>query len=309
MSGILSRFTADKSMGASGLVVPERFRKAVERYAVGLVTRGRYPETYQAPPLLIVEGAPGEGKTRMIREVLVEMGVEEISPLPAASMAGQFEGDSAKPLASEIYRLGNRNKNPGDAPGCLLLDDFDQSIARAVENVTVTSNTGLLNSVLMKYADDPSHIRAIDRAKNVEQLWPIKPVLVVLTVNSTAALYPPLLRAGRAFRFTWAPSEAEKAAMLGGLFTGLDERSRLALAREFNAQPIAFFEAVMMELVQRGVEQAFGQVKREHLFSPSFSTKLNEWVLEVKTSATLDQIASMARSLAPAYRAKDHLQG
>lgn len=287
--------------------LPPRFQSAVQKYAVGLVTRGRHPKTFRSPALLIIEGPPGEGKSRMARESLAVLGIKKTSPLPPATMSGPFESDSSKPFLDELHRLGNRDENPGDVPGCMFLDDYDLSVGRQDETVYSTTNSGLLNSALMSYADDPLTVRFRDAKTEVEQAYPIKPVLVVLTINDSGALYPPLRRAGRAMRFTWVPTAEEKASMIGGLFGGLSGQERARLIKRHSRQPIAFYEAVMLDMVQKGIEAQHGSVRLEHVFSPSLSQKLNEWVVHIRTQANYPEIVKTADRLRADFDVKSHV--
>ncbi len=292
----------DDALAPKGRSIPPRFRDTVRNYVFQFHARLVSP-SFPAPPLFVLLGPPGEGKSSMVVEVLTGMGVS-VRQLSASALAGMYEGDSTTPIIDACLALGSRTELlPAPA---LVLDDFDLSAARVDQRNAGTINQSLLNGMLMNMADKPDQVTKtfVDEAgSSRSKTFPIKPVMMVLTANDGSQLYPPLLRPGRALLAEWKATPDEMAMMLQGIFPSLSEQERRILVGRFPGFPIAFFNQVNSEMVRAQVESVAGALGDDALVNRARMLAIvSDWTL-ARSHRTLEEITERAAELRATRRA------
>ena len=136
--------------------------------------------------MLAIQGRAGDGKSSQVREACSVNGIY-IFPISGASLSGSHEKESVKELFN-VYEAASKfileHKN---CLACILIDDFDLSVASTFDDRRYTVNSQLLTGSLMNLADDPTRCGS----KTTQR------VPIIITGNNFTSLHAPLFRHGR----------------------------------------------------------------------------------------------------------------
>jgi hypothetical protein len=215
------------------MTLSDEFQHAVREHLVL-----SYLELETHPVILGIFGRPGEGKTYQLRTALDRCDVEQFS-INAADLESDRAGLPGRTLL-ETYLTASRAIERG-RPGCLVIDDVDTTVGEWEEN-TGTVNHQQVLAQLMHLADRPCEIEKIGRVRRVP---------VFFTGNDFGKLYRPLRRPGRMTLLYWAPSRAEKTAIVGGILAAFVSTAQSAeLVKQYAHRPVSFFADLRGHLVR-----------------------------------------------------------
>jgi hypothetical protein len=227
-------------------VIPARFSTEVHQHL--LLNFAEFPGQ---PLILGIFGAPGEGKTYQLRDVLSQAKVEQYS-VSAADMESDRAGEPAKLVLSEYVKAA-RAIESGE-PSALVIDDIDTTIGEWAQN-TGTVNHQQILAQIMHLADHPNRIERFAEDPNRPHAFTsltVRRVPIFVTGNDPAKIYPPLRRPGRMTVMHWQPTAEEKHAMVCGIFQGMLAADHVAdMLRYYPCQPMAFFASLRMATVSR----------------------------------------------------------
>lgn len=178
------------------------------------------------PPLfLAIEGKPGEGKTSQTIGTCIQHGID-VFYMSASQLSGAHESEPLD-IMEKVYRDCIKWKKDGKKV-TLVIDDFHLSNAISNGDIKRTINSSLLTGFLMNLAESYGDDR----------------VPIVLTGNNFDKIYAPLLRAGRADKFVWAPDETDKKEIIMKLYEGfvkMDSKSFDRFYKKYSNASIAEF--------------------------------------------------------------------
>lgn len=215
---------------------------AIRRFLFALILPSLRETT---EPFLIIQGAPGTGKTVAACDAAQRFGFG-VARLPPSLLASEHEGGATETLhavLSETVSYSAHHKLRMVA----VIDDFDLSIARTDSNTGTTINTYLLTQALQEFADNRKH-RNFDGSR----------LGVIFTANDLTPLRASLFRDGRATWYTHVPTPEEKAEIAFHLFKprSKDERYILEqLTRAYRAEPVSFWASLKNDLTKRRLDE------------------------------------------------------
>lgn len=154
----------------------------------------------EAPRIHIFAGAPGVGKTVMLRETLYRAGVGQIM-FDASRFESQWAGEPAEQIRA-AYEEAVRKQQEKERPYGVIFNDWDLASRGADEDMSTTKNLDLNNAALMEIADKR------------------EPVVIFGTANAVHRMYGPLVRDGRTRVHEWSPSEDDIRAIAGHIMQG-----------------------------------------------------------------------------------------
>jgi hypothetical protein len=197
------------------------------------------------PLILSIVGDTGVGKTFNIRKITESARVETIE-LSSASLAHHKEGMALYPLIRHYRDCGMNDK----VKSCLLLDDFDRSIASGFEKLGHTIHSQLIVGFLMDLCDNPYSVPDEERRVTVET----RRVPIIMTGNDFTKLDPALTRPQRMTILHFAPSPRDKIDMVHAAFgndngnnTSFSRNDADELVQRFPREHIAFFSDIVSE--------------------------------------------------------------
>jgi hypothetical protein len=288
--------------------VPPRFETMVAGHlALNAVVSARDP----APLILAVHGPHGEGKTRQCEWTFERMGVCWQVPESNAfedpntgKVAGRIEADyrtaaRANALAQEQGRAELR---------VLFINDLELWIGRRDGLVQQTTNTQHVLAKLQQIADNPE----------ADPTLPGSRAPIVVTSNDLGVVHPPLLRDGRATRFEWRPTQAERIATIQAMFPALaleqsHVRDLLALVPD-PPQPssertlrgsIATFAAARAVIRQRHIEALLAQIGISRIVEYIRTGRVT--YSDIEPTFTYETLMEVVANLAATAELRDHL--
>lgn len=219
----------------NGMYIPKRFRNAVLKHL--LLNYSSNFNNFSPPLLLGIQGPMGEGKSFMIKQICQHYDINCIL-ISGAELCGKNEGDSIKKL-DDTYKNASVEAHVNRNFHCIVIDDFHKSIAASEQqNVNRTSNSDTLVGRLMNLADHPY---VVDNR-----------IPIILTANTFATTYSPLLRNGRMELFEWTPNISEKEVIVYHIFKKYypDIKSDVIkqLVSEYKDYYVAFFQSIAQDL-------------------------------------------------------------
>ena len=194
----------------------------------------------RVPLILGIHGRKGEGKSFQCELVFERMGVEAVH-MSAGELESPDAGDPSRLIrlryreAAELIRVRGKM--------CvLMINDLDAGAGRFDRGTQYTVNTQLVNGTLMNIADNPTDVQLPGSYDST----PLHRVPIIVTGNDFSTLYAPLIRDGRMEKFFWEPDHADKAGIVGGIFSEdkLPHHEIEQLVATFPNQPIDFFSAL-----------------------------------------------------------------
>ncbi|MBI1289506.1 MAG: AAA family ATPase [Flavobacteriales bacterium] len=205
----------------------------------------------QAPLILAIQGATGEGKTSQTLEFCKRMGVTVIF-LHGSSIGSEHEHVPVQ-LVQNAYLEASRHWKM-NYPAILFLDDIDTSIASVKAGRTHTINSSLVNGLLMNLADNPTSVGS-EKTERVP---------IIITGNDMTSLYRPLTRTGRMRVFPWEPDNHTKLRIACSVFEPVCPEGEDFLLKEvlteYLDQPISFFVDVRGELIDHHLIQRINRI-------------------------------------------------
>jgi len=198
------------------------------------------------PLILSVLGQTGVGKTFNIRRILKDLQVDT-TELSCASLAHHREGMALYPIIRHYRDCGITSEK---TKACLVIDDFDRSIASGYQMHGHTIHSQLLVGFLMDLCDNPYSLpdeetRVVTKSRRVP---------IVMTGNDFTRLDPALTRPQRMTVLRFEPSQDDLATMITSAFASggvhgnsLTQRDIQELMGSFPRESIAFFSDIVSE--------------------------------------------------------------
>ena len=216
----------------SSVIVPRRFHDAVFLHII----KNAIGFGIDIPLLLAIQGRPGDGKSFQVREVCRSHGIV-LESVSAATLSSKHEGEAVRPF--QIAYLTCSQQRADGRFAAVMIDDFDLSIAGVRDNTTYSVNTQILIAFFQNLCDFPENC-ADHNCRRVP---------IVLTGNDFSRLYASFVRHGRLDIFTWEPTKSEKLDIVTGIFPTLSRSDVEQLVDCFPAQPISFFRALLVDVL------------------------------------------------------------
>lgn len=222
--------------------VPPRFQAEVIAHVAGVYSS----QSDSFPLILGIFGSPGEGKTYMCEQVLLNYHVKR-HIFSVSEFENESSGLPAKKLR-ETYDEAANNYRVHGVCSVLMINDIDTAIGNWGGMYQYTVNTQHIIGELMQISDPHA---------NQGQRIPI-----IITGNNFGSIYAPLKRSGRIGGFYWQTNEDELAEILRAGYRELtkDEISRLirelnsrAAARLSGTLPVSFFTSLKGKLYKQHI--------------------------------------------------------
>lgn len=206
----------------------------------------------QAARTLVVQGAPGEGKSEGTLVAALQAGFA-VAVVAASMFASEVEG-GATDLLDQFLAEMERFSAERNMSVVVQINDIDQSIMANADNDKVgnTVNTTLLTEKFHHLADNRHLYRNASGAN----------IAFIVTVNDARSLRASLYREGRAVWVDHVPSDEDKANIAWSILrpTTSAERSLVQkLVSRFRKQPIAFWKALFYQMQATYAEAAFAK--------------------------------------------------
>ena len=264
----------DQVKEGSSVVFSERYVKMIDAHILGNVLGIKH-----FPLILAIVGRPGMGKTYQLRNYLSAVGVL-ISSVSSADLESDRAGEPAK-LLQQKYIEASTSISRG-IPAVLLIDDIDTTLGEW-ENHTGTVNHQDILAFLMHIADDPYHI---------ENVGAVNRVPIFFTGNDFERLYKPLIREGRANRFDWEPTRAEKIPIVTSIFSLTDCRVAEMLIDAYPEEKISFFSSLKInKTLEQLSELASDVVFQRLLTDDNLREKLRSQYCERESNTLWEDVA------------------
>ncbi|WP_298987435.1 AAA family ATPase [uncultured Roseibium sp.] len=224
---------------------PPDFEKAVKSHIILWKSRETNP-ALEVPPIMVVAGSTGTGKTTGIAHICAQMGAP-LYPVEGKNLVASTEGQATAPLVNELIKAAN---DPTALVPCVLIDDADLGGLGTSPNITGTVNGEAVKGCVMTWADKPDSI-LVEQLNRAPSIIPLKrSACMFMTTNRLDHLHPPMIRAGRATIFVLDPQGEELERTVAGIFPQLTLRQAQQLVRRFSGQPVAFFPDIKAELAK-----------------------------------------------------------
>lgn len=265
------------------MYIPQRFIDEVDKHILGNMLK--LPDF---PLMLIINGAPGMGKTYQLRKYLKMVDVETCT-MSAADMESYKAGEPANILLKTYIKASDKIKS--GQPTVLVIDDIDLMLGEWAKN-TGTVNHQTLLAFFMHIADNPETVE--DRGDEIK----VERVPIFLTGNYIEKMYGPLIRNGRANRFDWKPDRIEMVKMLRNIDILSNGNIAEQLVDEYPEKSIAFFSAVIANLKAEALTDITKYVVYRHILTvPDYKENIKD-KYEMKSQSISDaDILNKAREM------------
>ncbi len=281
--------------------MPAQSITAVKRHIVQHHLRGLL-NSVASPPIMIVQGSPGGGKTTLIKGVCAAENVH-LEVVPAPSLGGPYAGQSCGPVLEAMVRASRANA----AYGAVLLDDFDMTEARVDENLSGTISSALLNSLIMSWADDPTRLVINDDPEKPSRIVPLeRPPALFITCNNAAVLYEAAAREGRARILEHSPKGTALVAIVRAMYPSCTKAEIEELLKKYPNRSVAFYRQLGTVAVD-----AFSDAVIKSAQGRIGNLDLRQFAAELETLArelSLPELMKAAASLNKEKRGKNYLR-
>lgn len=228
--------------------IPSRFRDEILAHIIGVYSS----KSEKFPLILGIFGNPGEGKTYMCEQVLLDFHIKK-NIFSVNEFENESSGVPAKKLREKYDELVQKYTEHG-VYGVLMINDIDAAIGNWGEMYQYTVNTQLIIGELMQISDPHTNQK--------------KRVPIIITGNNFSAMYAPLRRSGRISGFYWQTSEPELVEILCAEYDELNKAEVSRLVKELNScaaekllgsLPVSFFTALRSKLYKESIYKLFSQ--------------------------------------------------
>lgn len=209
------------------LMIPDRYRLPITQHVIRAVANR------PGPSILLLFGAPGEGKTSAIGGVLKALNVVSF-PIDAGLLESPEAGVPLRVIRSRYRKaaavmLGKHDKHcPDNRPRAAALEIHDVDL-------------GLGQLATTQYTCNRQHLLAFFQGLCDKPERHAKRVPIFMTANDPSVLPESLIRSGRAEVLAWRLSTQERTDMVSRIFPKLAQWDVKHLVGKFPGQPISFF--------------------------------------------------------------------
>lgn len=193
----------------------------------------------KAPRTLVVQGAPGQGKSLGCLVGALTSGFAA-AVVSASELAGETEGKSVEVLREILDELTGWSNEHG-LPIVIIIDDIDLSIMNVDANTGHTVGTNMLIQEF-QYLADNRHLYRSEAGHSIG---------FIVTVNDATNMRESLYREGRAVWYDHMPTTEDKANIAWALLNPKTQAERALtekLTRKFRSQPVAFWNQLCSEM-------------------------------------------------------------
>ena len=247
---MLKKLLRKKEVNDMPIIIPERFRRAVDNHIVGNLL-----ELNHYPLILSVFGEPGMGKTFQIRTHLEARGFELFS-INAADLESDHAGEPTK-LLRKAYVSASANLVGGKG-AAIIIDDIDTTLGEW-EHYTGTVNHQDLIAFFMHIVDSPTEIENISNN--------LRRVPIFFTGNDFSKIYAPLRRPGRMNLFEYLPTLDDKKMIVNSIFGGRYPNEVAAFVEQHADAPIAYFSNLRASVEAYTYSRLAGNIDFSRLIS------------------------------------------
>ncbi|MEQ8694291.1 MAG: AAA family ATPase [Gammaproteobacteria bacterium] len=281
--------------------IPPMVRNTITCYLAGAACQDAV-KRFQRPRMCIVAGPPGVGKSTAIRQICQELGVP-LHPISASTLNGPDAGQAVAPLKSQYVRQA---RNPEGIQTAIVLEDFDQSVARIDEAITGTEHGPQLTEFLMSIADDPHKIEVSHATKPMEVQSLERGPALFMTVNDTRRIHEALKRKRRAVIVEWIASPEDLCEAVQRLYPRCTPANIRRLVLAFPGQPIAFYDEIGDRAVEAELSAFLDTVPPGRFQTINFAG-LAAQLVQARQKLTALQLFTAARKLAAEDDHKSYL--
>lgn len=216
-----------------GIWVPELIRQSILLHIIK-----NSSSKLNSSLFLSVQGPAGEGKSFMTRVVCSRLGLIVV-PISGSILSGSHEKEPVQ-LFESVYQYASSLRSHYNILTVILIDDFDLSVASAIQGRRYTVNSQLLAGFFMNLADDPLRCGS----QNTNR------IPIIMTGNNFQNLPPPLTRHGRMTFCEWKPSVDDKLKIISHIFGPTIASAHIEeLIAQYPDQSISFFASLKDDLV------------------------------------------------------------
>lgn len=233
----------------SNAYIPLRFRNEILAHLMGVFSS----RSNEFPLILGIFGDPGEGKTYMCEQLLLDFHIQRHN-LSISEFEDEFSGVPVKKLREKYDKIV-KNYVEHQTYGVLMINDIDTAIGNWGDLHQYTVNTQHIIGELMQISDPHN-----DQKKRIP---------IIITGNNFSTIYAPLKRSGRIARFYWKPDIEDFRRILETKYIELSQREIAKLINELNSYamdklhrmlPISFFTALKSKLYKQSM---YGILKQQ----------------------------------------------
>lgn len=247
--------------------IPSKFRNEILAHIIGVYSS----KSNEFPLILGIFGNPGEGKTYMCEQLLLDFCVQR-HDFSVGEFENEFSGVPVKKLR-EKYDKAVKNYVNHQVYSVLMINDIDTAIGNWGAMHQYTVNTQHIMGELMQISDPHENQGAR--------------IPIIITGNNFGTIYTPLKRSGRIARFYWKPDKKDLVKIIGAKYTKLSQGEIIKLIDTLNQYavikklsgtlPISFFTSLESKLYKQSIygllKQQLSLSKMITLFNSQYQTQ------------------------------------
>lgn len=228
--------------------IPSKFRNEVLAHIIGVFSS----ESDNFPLVLGIFGDPGEGKTYMCEQLLLNFHIQRHN-LSVSEFENESSGVPVKKLREKYDKIV-KNYVEHQTYGVLMINDIDTAIGNWGVLHQYTVNTQHIIGELMQISDPHNN-----QGKRIP---------IIITGNNFGTIYAPLKRSGRIARFYWKPDVEDLIKILGSKYMELSQKEILKLVNDLNLYaasrlkgtlPVSFFTSLKSKLYKQSIYELLEQ--------------------------------------------------
>lgn len=229
--------------------IPLKFRNEILAHIIGVFSS----KSNEFPLILGIFGDPGEGKTYMCEQLLLNFHIKR-HDFSVSEFEDESSGVPVKKLRKQYDKVVE-NYTLHSTYGVLMINDIDSAIGNWGDMHQYTVNTQHIVGELMQISDPHG-----DQKRRIP---------IIITGNNLSTIYAPLKRSGRITRFYWKPEEKDLIEILGAKYGGLPQSDISKLISTLNyyaatklkgSLPVSFFTSLKSKLYKQSI---YGLVEQQ----------------------------------------------
>ena len=279
---------------------PPEFEKAVKSHIILWKCREANP-ALKVPPIMVIAGPTGTGKTSGIAHICAQMGAP-LYEVQGKDLMASTEGQATSPLVNKLMQAA---RDPSPLVPCVLVDDADQGGMCTDPNMTGTVNGKAVQGCMMAWADKPDRIlvETDNRPPRIARL--ARPVCMFVTTNRLDHLPVQMLNPSRASVFVLDPQGEELERTVAGIYPQLSLRQAQHLVKRFSGQSVAFFANLKAEIAKEAAMQCADHYSG-NLHSADWSL-VSDFIAQKSAGADYQVLAAAGEKIAGTSRTTNFL--
>ena len=251
--------------------IPSKFSNEILAHIIGIFSS----KSNEFPLILGIFGDPGEGKTYMCEQLLLDFHIKRYD-FSVSEFEDESSGVPAKKLRTQ-YDKAVQNYAESQTHGVLMINDIDTAIGNWGDMHQYTVNTQHIVGELMQISD-PHYNQS-------------KRIPIIITGNNFSTIYMPLKRSGRIARFYWKPEEKDLIEILSANYVGLSQKEISVLVCTLNSYaktklngtlPVSFFTSLKSKLYKQSIVKLLDQQTSLRKMIASFNNQYQDSKISVE---------------------------